>query len=156
MTDFTSLLRLTRMEARLTQEKLAEQAGLSVRCVRDIELGRVRHPRAKTAQLLGGALGLSGVALEEFVLRAREDYWAGRAHRASAPSEVETAGGVGAGTARWNGRPAQLPPGLSGFVGRRAELRELDDMLGDHATTSQVGICVISGTAGVGKPNPGM
>ncbi len=48
-------------------------------------------------------------------------------------------------------RPAQLPPDVAGFTGRRAELDELDRLLlraGDPETTV---ISAIGGTAGVGK-----
>lgn len=75
---FAALLKFRRVTAGLTQEQLAARADLSARSVRDIERGRVRHPRPETARLLGVALGLSGCELDEFVSRARRDYWAGR------------------------------------------------------------------------------
>lgn len=40
-------------------------------------------------------------------------------------------------------RPAQLPPAVTGFSGRERDLATLDSLVG--------GICVLSGTAGVGK-----
>ena len=63
MTWPSSLLQL-RLGARLTQEELAAQTGLSVRSVRNLELGRVRTPRVDTVRLLGTALGLSGAGLD--------------------------------------------------------------------------------------------
>ena len=48
--------------------------------------------------------------------------------------------------------PAQLPPDVHGFAGRRRELAQLDDLLtaaGDQSTA--VVISALSGTAGVGK-----
>jgi hypothetical protein len=40
----------------MTQEELADKAGVSVRTVRDLESGRVRYPRAATVRLLVAAL----------------------------------------------------------------------------------------------------
>src|SRR5262249_781064 len=47
--------------------------------------------------------------------------------------------------------PRQLPPDIAGFVGREAELVELDSVLATVATSPAVPITMISGTAGVGK-----
>jgi DNA-binding SARP family transcriptional activator len=47
--------------------------------------------------------------------------------------------------------PRQLPPDIAGFVGREAELLELDAGLAAAGTTRTVPITLISGTAGVGK-----
>ena len=51
---FGSLLRRLRTEAGLTQEELAEAAGLSPRSVSDLERGINRTARKETAALLGG------------------------------------------------------------------------------------------------------
>src|SRR6516162_2126359 len=69
--DFAGLLRLLRERAGLTQEELAEAAGLSLRGVSDLERGIHRTARKDTALLLAGALGLSGPAREVFVASAR-------------------------------------------------------------------------------------
>jgi len=53
------LLRQLRAEAGLTQEELAEAAGLSPRSVSDLERGIHRTARKDTALLLAGALGLA-------------------------------------------------------------------------------------------------
>src|SRR5687767_3738067 len=103
--DFTALLRSSRMRARLSQEGLAGRAGLSVRAVRDIERGRVRAPRSETARLLGSALGLVDDELAAFVQRARDAYWAGRREQPP-PADDKT-------TRR---RPAQLPTDIAAFV----------------------------------------
>ncbi|KAB1140838.1 tetratricopeptide repeat protein [Streptomyces luteolifulvus] len=48
--------------------------------------------------------------------------------------------------------PAQLPADLPAFVGRAAELAQVDMMLdGDDGLPAHVGVAVISGMAGVGK-----
>ena len=56
---FGGLLRQLRARARLTQEELAEAAGLSPRSVSDLERGINRTARKDTAELLAGALGLA-------------------------------------------------------------------------------------------------
>ena len=56
---FAGLLRQLRAEALLTQEALAQAAGLSPRSVSDLERGINRTARKDTAVLLAGALGLA-------------------------------------------------------------------------------------------------
>ena len=68
---FGGLLRQLRAEARLTQEELAEAAGLSPRSVSDLERGVNRTARKDTAELLAGALGLAGAVRDLFVAAAR-------------------------------------------------------------------------------------
>ena len=68
---FADLLRLLRTEARLTQEELAEQAGLSVRSVSDLERGINRTARKDSALMLASALKLTGPVQEAFVAAAR-------------------------------------------------------------------------------------
>jgi transcriptional regulator with XRE-family HTH domain len=69
--SFAALLRQLRAEARLTQEELAQAAGLSPRSVSDLERGINRTARKDTAALLAGALGLAGSARELFVAVGR-------------------------------------------------------------------------------------
>jgi len=52
-------LRGHRRRAGMTQEELASRAGLSVRALRDLEQGRVRHPRAWSVQRVAAALRLA-------------------------------------------------------------------------------------------------
>ncbi|MDF3040374.1 MAG: hypothetical protein K0Q71_3080 [Thermomicrobiales bacterium] len=58
---FGALLKRHRLAAGLTQEGLAERAGVSARGVQDLERG-VHAPRADTVRLLANALGLDGEA----------------------------------------------------------------------------------------------
>ena len=67
---FAGLLRQLRADAKLTQEELAEAAGLSPRSVSDLERGVTRTTHKDTALLLAGALGLEGPARELFVAAA--------------------------------------------------------------------------------------
>src|SRR5215212_4656104 len=57
--DFGGLLRRYRVAAGLTQEQLAERAGVSARGVSDLERGAHGLPRKDTLQLLLDALALS-------------------------------------------------------------------------------------------------
>lgn len=50
--------------------------------------------------------------------------------------------------------PSQIPHAISKFVGRRAELKQLNDMLtaqNDGGDSMMAGLCIISGPPGVGK-----
>jgi transcriptional regulator with XRE-family HTH domain len=76
---FAGLLRRLRAEAGLTQEELAEAAGLSPRSVSDLERGVHRAARQDTARLLADALGLAGPERAVFVATARERAPAGEA-----------------------------------------------------------------------------
>jgi predicted ATPase/DNA-binding XRE family transcriptional regulator len=59
LTTLAQLVRSFRAISGLSQEMLAERAGLSTRAVSDIETGVARAPRLVTLMLLGEALGLS-------------------------------------------------------------------------------------------------
>src|SRR5262245_42597577 len=56
--SFGEVLRRVRFEAGLTQEDLAERAGLSARGVQDLERGLRRSPYPATTRRLAEALGL--------------------------------------------------------------------------------------------------
>jgi predicted ATPase/transcriptional regulator with XRE-family HTH domain len=58
-TSFGTLLRRYRTLAGLSQESLAERAGISTRAVSDLERGVNRAPRAETLDLLAAALALA-------------------------------------------------------------------------------------------------
>jgi transcriptional regulator with XRE-family HTH domain len=55
---FARLLRHYRIDAALTQEELAERAGLSARAISDLERGVKTRPHRVTVELLADALGL--------------------------------------------------------------------------------------------------
>src|SRR5262245_23524185 len=68
---FGALLRTHRLAAGLTQEELAERAGLSWRGVQDLERGIRRLPQAGTARRLAEALGLAGEHRAALLLAGR-------------------------------------------------------------------------------------
>jgi tetratricopeptide (TPR) repeat protein/transcriptional regulator with XRE-family HTH domain len=124
---FAGLLRKLRREARLTQEELAEAAGVSLRAVSYLERGVVTSPQKDTVRLLADALGLIGPARAGFEAAAR-----GRA----------VPGGVAAAT-------RTLPRDIASFTGRQQELEQLTKAVAGAGGV--VGIHAIGGMAGVGK-----
>jgi tetratricopeptide (TPR) repeat protein/transcriptional regulator with XRE-family HTH domain len=138
---FAELLRQLRAEARLTQEELAEAAGLSPRSVSDLERGINRTARKDSAQLLADALQLTGEVRVVFVAAAR-----GRAPAAEVLA-VRRAGAVPPIAAATR----SLPRDISGFTGREPELTRLLGTLADAADGGPVRIHAIDGMAGIGK-----
>jgi predicted ATPase/DNA-binding XRE family transcriptional regulator len=67
---FSALLRQHRLAAGMTQEELAEKAGLSERGVQDLERGARRTPRPETMRMLAEALGLDAEARRELFAAA--------------------------------------------------------------------------------------
>ena len=106
--SFAGLLRQLRDEAELTQEELAEAAGLSPRSVSDLERGITRTARLDTARLLAGALGLAGPVRVAFVAAAR-----GQAK----PVEVLAARSGGARGAFAAATTRALPRDIAAFTG---------------------------------------
>ncbi|MFI9274643.1 AAA family ATPase [Kitasatospora sp. NPDC052896] len=71
MSEFGEMLRECRRTAGLTQEELAEAAGLSARSVRDLERGRRGRPQRRTVEQLVSALGLVGTAADALLAARR-------------------------------------------------------------------------------------
>ena len=67
MAQLAGVLRSLREDAGITQEQLAERAGVSVRTVSDIERGLRTRLYRDTADRLAGVLGLGAAARTEFV-----------------------------------------------------------------------------------------
>src|SRR5215204_4390803 len=97
---FGQLLKRLRTAAYLTQQELAERAGVSLRLVSDLERGIILRPRRDTVQMLADGLGLADADREEFAAVAR-----GRQPRAAPPS-----------------RRTNLPSPPTPLVGREAEV----------------------------------
>ena len=79
---FATLLTQLRRAAGLTQEQLADVAGLSVRAISSLECG-VRHPRRFTLDRLADALRLSAAQRGELIASAQR---ARQSHLTSAPT----------------------------------------------------------------------
>jgi transcriptional regulator with XRE-family HTH domain/tetratricopeptide (TPR) repeat protein len=153
-----SWLRLQREAAGLTQEELAERAGLSVRAISNLERDRTRKPHPDSLRRLARSLGLTEATSKELILR----YRVGR-HDASSPlsapardhgHRLVTAGREPGAVARGSlVVPRQLPAAVAPFAGRVTELEVLDQWLEGalgHPAQAMV-IWVIGGMAGVGK-----
>lgn len=123
------MLKVSRRQAGLTQEQLAGLSTVSVRAIRDLELGKVQQPRRETIRLLAGALRLSGSRRAAFELAA---------------------GGVSAaGTLKkvYDVEQALPPTSIGPFVGRQPELRAVTELLG----TERERLVTVVGAIGVGK-----
>ncbi len=139
--SFAGLLRQLRGEARLTQQELAELAGLSPRSVSDLERGINRTARKDTAGLLAEALSLTGPARELFVAAAR-----GRAP----PAEVLAATpGVAVIDSPYRGLRAFEEKDAAFFFGREAAATRVLERMSRHLEGT--GLLVVSGVSGAGK-----
>ena len=126
--SFGDLLRTYRTAAGLTQEELAERAGMSTRGISDLERGVRRTPYRGTIELLAEALQLS--AAERVRLEAA-------ARRRGVPAT------------QGSGESLASPPGslpVSPFVGRTQELALLYRMLKDGPP-----VLLVAGEPGIGK-----
>ena len=135
--SFGDVLRRHRLAAGLTQEGLAERAGLSVRGVEYLERRAGQVPRKDTVELLAGALGLEGREYAAFKLAAK---------RGSVPDperpvpETVASDDVTA--------PVHtLPSPLTSFVGREREIGAAARML----PREDVRLLTLTGPGGVGK-----
>jgi predicted ATPase/class 3 adenylate cyclase len=105
--SFGALLRDYRLAAGLSQEELAERAGMSAKGLSALENGRRQAPYRHTVALLARALGLpasDAAALEAAVLRARAQA------PAADPAPASVAPAAGSGAAGGADREA-APPG---------------------------------------------
>lgn len=112
----------------LTQEELAERAGVSVRTLSDIERGVSRYPHRDTLRLLGEALDLTPDEIMALQQAARH------------PS-LSNASGAAA-----NQSPG-APDAVAPLIGRERELQTLREML----TSGQHRLITLTGPAGIGK-----
>ena len=129
---FAGVLRQLRAEAALTQEELAEAAGLNPRTISDLERGLATTPHKDTVRLLADALQLGGSARVEFEAAARGHTAPGRARGRGVATATRT-----------------LPRDIASFTGRQDELAELADAAA--GTGGVVSIHAIGGMAGIGK-----
>ena len=129
-TSFGGLLRRLREEAGLTQEELAEAAGLSPRSISDLERGINLTARKDTARLLADALRLTGPRQTLFAAAAR-----GRTAAAAALAAQDT---LITG-------PNNLPVQLTRFIGRADEVAAVRQAV----VTGR--LVTLTGPGGIGK-----
>jgi WD40 repeat protein/transcriptional regulator with XRE-family HTH domain len=153
--EFAGLLRQLRAEAKLTQEELAEAAGLSPRSVSDLERGVNRTARKDTAELLAGALSLAEPARAVFVAAARGRVPAAEV-LAAVHGEADTAAGSPAADESpvWSGCPylGLVPFGERDarvFYGRGELVAQLVQRL--TGRLDGAGMLVVAGESGAGK-----
>ncbi|MFF1779386.1 helix-turn-helix domain-containing protein [Streptomyces virginiae] len=124
---FGDVLQTSRRRVGLTQEQLAGLSTVSVRAIRDLELGRAHRPRGQTVRLLADALQLTGSP------RMLLESAAGRPAADGAVRQLFREG-------------AAAPPAPTGpLFGRGAEKRLVREILHRERLVSLVGL------AGVGK-----
>lgn len=125
---FGEMLRRYRAAANLSQEVLAERAGLSVRAISDLERGVKRSPRKDTVELLANALALSPQKRALFTATARPGL------TLAAPQPVRSVTG-------------DLATPLTPLVGRERELLAVVRSL----ARPDVRLITFTGPGGVGK-----
>jgi transcriptional regulator with XRE-family HTH domain len=145
--SFGGLLRHLRAGTQLTQEELAEAAGLSPRAVSALERGVNRTARKDTAELLAGALGLAGPARELFVAAARGKAPAGQVLAAVNGAQPQPPGAVTASPYR--GLAVFEEQHAAFFFGRDTAAAEVLDRMSRRP--GGPGLLVVSGFSGAGK-----
>jgi len=126
----SGMLRRYRFSNGLTQETLAQRAGLSVRAIADLERGVRRYPYPDTIERLAAALGLT---TEERQALAQS------AQRPAGPALLTRV------ASRSRSDCSNLPRPLTSFVGREDEIEHV------LALTRDARLLTLSGPAGVGK-----
>jgi predicted ATPase/DNA-binding XRE family transcriptional regulator len=126
--SFGAYLRRLRRAAALSQEELAERAGLSARGISDLERGARRTPRLTTVRLLADGLGLD--AADRAALTQ-----AARLMTSADPAPDALAAAV----------PFPIP--LTSLIGRERELGEVASLL----ARADVRLVTITGAGGTGK-----
>ena len=135
--SFGTVLRRYRLAVGLSQERLAERAGVSVRGISDLERGRSRAPRFETLGLVAEALGLEGTARQAL---------ASAAGYPAVDETLETPGAVLTSATRTMLHTA-LPGYLSTLLGRERDQTAIDQLL----RNPDVRLLTLSGPGGVGK-----
>lgn len=134
---FGSLVRGYRRALGLTQEELAERAGISARAVSDIEREVKHRPRAETVQLLLEALEVPDSEQETFRSAARR----------FGPPPGAPAGVLPPASIQPSVPPTNLPDEATPFIGRAGEIAAITELVGQR----EVRLVTLTGTAGTGK-----
>jgi tetratricopeptide (TPR) repeat protein/DNA-binding XRE family transcriptional regulator len=167
---FGSQLGAWRRSAGLSQEELAERAGLSVRTISSLERGRTRAPYQESLHRLADALGLDAATRAEFFAAAGRRLAGAAAEPGQGPGSGSGPGpgsGPDPGSGPGSGEPApdgplpgsgggpvvprQLPALIPQFTGRHREIAALDAVLTGDSLPATATISAIGGAAGIGK-----
>jgi len=122
---FATLLRQHRIDCGLSQDALAEAAGISTSAIGAYERGVHSAPHRTTIRMLADALRLDGAIRAEFEGAAR------RKPRSSSQADRIPAG--------------NLPLPATSFIGRERDLEQLQELFGRHR------IVTLTGSGGIGK-----
>jgi transcriptional regulator with XRE-family HTH domain len=136
---FGALLRRHRLAASLSQEALAERAGLSAAAVASLERGRRTSPRPDTLGMLADALGLAGADRAQFISAATGAYL---------PQPEQQAAPVAA-LARSVPQALPEPPGA--LIGREREEAAVTHLLQRPGGPGRSRLLTLIGPGGVGK-----
>jgi predicted ATPase/transcriptional regulator with XRE-family HTH domain len=145
--SFGALLRRYRLATGLSQEGLAERAGLSVQALSALENGRRQAPYRHTVTLLARAMGLSDAettALEAAIVRRRVPVSAEAPILAIQNPETTPAHDSG-GDAFAQPPRTNLPTALTSFIGREREQAEV------RALLAAARLVTLTGAGGAGK-----
>jgi tetratricopeptide (TPR) repeat protein/transcriptional regulator with XRE-family HTH domain len=148
---FGQLVWRFRRAAGLTQDELAERAGVSARAISDIERGVKHRPRTDTIQLLLEALEVPVDQREAFRTAARR-----AGPEAGSPEDALLPSAAGHGTAEdQTGRDLPIGSYLGSLaanrvVGREAELNRALELI-DSAIGGTGRLLLLSGEPGAGK-----
>ncbi|HKO28763.1 MAG TPA: helix-turn-helix domain-containing protein [Solirubrobacteraceae bacterium] len=135
--QFGAHLRALRRATGLTQEALAQRAGLTANGVSALERGERTRPYPHTVRSLADALGLAATEREEFMAAATRS----ANGREPVPEAIVTSDRESLPPA------AVLPVAPTALVGRRDELAAILSLL----ARPEVRLVTLTGTGGVGK-----
>ena len=141
MDDFGSQLRALREAAGLTQEELAERAGVTSYAVSALERGRRQRPYPHTVRSLADALGASDEQLDRLLASVPRRGAAAGAGAVDVPAQPV------APPQQPAARPLPAPVPAAGLRGRERDVAALRELL----LGQQRRLVTLTGTGGVGK-----